>query len=494
MNVAFVLPHWTSVFGGFSLIAGRVSAFPPLNLAMLAALAESRGHTALVIDAEIERLTVEETIERLRDFRPDLVGFTATTPLSQTTSEWALRIKQELGVRTAIGGFHVTLFGEQAFPPHFDFGFLGEADRSFPEFLACEGDDSLYPRIPGLLYRRRGEVVSTGMAEPTRDLDALPLPARHLLKTTLYRVGSLRGEHNYTTIMASRGCPFACIFCSNRISGTTVRRRSVARVVAEITSAVESFGVGHFSFVDDVLTLDRAFIMSFARAVLASGLTITFEGSTRADLVDDELLGLLKQAGLIRLSFGLETTDPEIRSIIKKGVPLESYAVANRIANRHGIETINSVMLGLPGDTRETMAATIRYLRNSRDLKHATLSIAIPYPGTELYEMARRGEHGLKLLSNDFSRYQRYGSAVMAVNGISPEELLRLQKIGLLKIYAVPWRLLSSLRRVGFRALLVPGIMAVLAYLRQSAARWGGALLNRPRHQRPRSVRRGRIH
>jgi radical SAM superfamily enzyme YgiQ (UPF0313 family) len=161
-------------------------------------------------------------------------------------------------------------------------------------------------------------------------------------------------------------------------------------------------------------------------------------------------------------------------------VPLESYTTANRIANKYGIETINSVMLGLPGDTRETMAATIRYLRNTRELKHSTLSIAMPYPGTELYEMARRGEHGLKLLSDDFSRYQRYGSAVMEVNGISPGELLRLQKIGLLKIYAVPWRLASSLRRVGLRALIVPGIQAVLAFLRESATSWGRFLLRRP--------------
>lgn len=480
MKVAFVMPHWTSVFGGFSLVAGRVSAFPPLNLAMLAAQVESLGHTALVIDAEIERLTVEETIRRLRDFHPDIVGFTATTPLFQTTSDWALRIKESLGVQTAIGGFHVTLFQEKAFPPHFDFGFLGEADRSFPEFLESFGDCSRYPQITGLMFRSRGEVVSTGMAEPTRDLDALPLPARHLLKTDLYRVGSLRGEHNYTTIMASRGCPFSCVFCTNRISGTTVRRRSVAHVLDEIKSVVESFGVRHFSFVDDVLTLDRTAIMSLARGILASGLTITFEGSTRANLVDDELLGLLKQAGLIRLSFGLETTDAAIRTIIRKEVPLESYAAANRIANKYGIETINSVMLGLPGDTRATMANTIRYLRNSRELKHSTLSIAIPYPGTELYEMARRGEHGLKLLSDDFSRYQRYGSAVMEVNGISPDELLRLQKIGLLKIYAVPWRLVSSLRRVGLRALIVPGVQAVFAYLQERALGWGSFLLRRP--------------
>jgi radical SAM superfamily enzyme YgiQ (UPF0313 family) len=145
------------------------------------------------------------------------------------------------------------------------------------------------------MFRSRGEVISTGMAEPTRDLDTLPLPARHRLKTKLYRVGSLRGEHNYTTIMASRGCPFSCVFCTNRVSGTKVRRRSVARVLEEIKSVVESFGVRHFSFVDDADARSDLHHEP-ARAILASGLAITFEGSTRANLVDDEL-GLPKQAG-----------------------------------------------------------------------------------------------------------------------------------------------------------------------------------------------------
>lgn len=471
LKFAFVMPHWTTVFGGYSRVAGRASSFPPLNLAMLAALVESRGHRALIVDAEIERLDVGQTVARLKAFEPDFVGFTATTPIFPMTAEWARQVRSQLDATIGLGGFHVTLFGEDAFPEPFDVAFLGEADSSFVRFIDRFGDTAAYARIPGMMFREDGRVVSTGVAEPSPELDALPPPARHLLKTDLYRVGSLRGTLPYTSIMASRGCPFHCVFCTNRIGGTRVRRRSAAHVVAEIASVVRDHGVRHFYFVDDVLTLHRGYVLELCEAIVREAPGITFEGSTRANLVDDALMAAMRRAGLIRLSFGLESADEGIRDLIRKEVPLEAYAEACRIASRHGVETITSAMLGLPGDTRETIARTIRFLRNTRELKHSTLSIAMPYPGTELHRMALGGEHGLELLTEDYSRYQRYGSAVMAVNGISPEELLRLQKVGLLKIYLVPWRLVPVLRRMGIRSLLVPFGDALVASAQEAAWR-----------------------
>lgn len=471
LHIAFIMPQWTSVFGGFSKIAKKASSFPPLNLAMLAAVAEQAGHKAMIIDAEIEGLDITETIQRLREFKPDIVAFTATTPIFHISSDWAYQIKTALQVTTMIGGFHITLFGEEVFTEHFDFAFLGEADVSLQQFLTQFNSSKIYSDIKGIIYRKDGTVNSTGVAEPAADLDALPIPARHLLKMDLYHVGTLKGLLNYTSIMASRGCPFKCVFCTNRIGGIKVRKRSIQNVIDEIKGVVASSGIRHFYFVDDVLTLNRAYTIDFCNAIIESKLPISFEGSTRANLIDDELMAIMKKAGLIRLSFGFETADEEIRTIIKKEVPLESYTIANRIANKYEIETINSVMLGLPGDTRERINKTIKYLRSAKDLKHASFSIAMPYPGTELYEMAVRGEHGLKLLTQDFSQYQRYGSAVLEVNGITPQEMLRLQKIGLFKIYSVPWRLFPVLRRMGIWALLKPALLAVYALVQEQFSR-----------------------
>lgn len=169
----------------------------------------------------------------------------------------------------------------------------------------------------------------------------------------------------------------------------------------------------------------------------------------------------LKQCGLIRISFGLETTAPKVRKIIKKEVPLESYIKANKLNKKYGIETINSVMLGLPGETLESINNTVDFLCKARDIEHTTYGVAMPYPGTEMYKMALKGEHGLKLVNNDFSAYQRYGSAVMEVNGIKPEEIIALQKRGLIKIYSCWWRIRPMLKRHGLISLISPALNAI---------------------------------
>ena len=171
-----------------------------------------------------------------------------------------------------------------------------------------------------------------------------------------------------------------------------------------------------------------------------AGLNITFEGATRANLVDDDLIKHLSSAGLIRLSFGLETTDPDMRTTMQKKVPLEAYSVANKLCEKYGVEALNSMMIGLPGETRETIRATLKWLRNAREVKQANFAIAVPYPGTEFHDMAVHGTHGVDLMSKDFSEYRRYGSAVTTVGKLTPEDLVELQNEGFVSIYSAPWR------------------------------------------------------
>jgi len=130
-------------------------------------------------------------------------------------------------------------------------------------------------------------------------------------------------------------------------------------------------------------------------------------------------------------------------------VLLESYATAYRLTNKYGIETLDSVMLGLPGETRETIKKTLSYLRHARGIHQASYSIAIPYPGTELYEMAKKGEHGLRLMTEDFSEFRRYGSAVMSVGDLSPDDLIKLQNDAFVSIYLAPWRIRPMLKKMG---------------------------------------------
>ncbi len=465
MRLSLVFPAWTEVFGSMSRVAKGASTFPPLNLAYLAAIAEKNGHVVQLIDGEAEGLTSSEIIDRIKEFSPDLIGLTATTPMFHIAAELARKLKKHLDIPIVVGGPHVTFFREEIFYECFDYFVIGQCENTFELFLNKIADKGDLKTIPGLLLRENNINIFTGANQQITALDDVPFPARHLLKLDLYRIGTLNGKKQYTSIMASRGCPFKCVFCSTSIYGKRVRRRSIENVVAEIKQVMNDFGIDHFYFLDDTLTLDREYILGFCDEVEKQKLQFTWEGGTRANLVDAELIARMARCGFMRINFGLESADLEVRKIIKKEVPLESYIIANELTNEAGIETMNSVMLGLPGDTYESIERTISFVRNARALKHATFGIAIPYPGSEMYEMAIRGEHGLKLETQDFSKYQRYNSAVMTVNGMPPDELIRLQKKGLMKIYLVPWRIIPVVKRFGIYALIKPFFVALLGFV-----------------------------
>lgn len=463
MRVALIFPSWTGEYGIFSHFAKKASVWPPLNLAYLAAIAEKNGHEVRVIDGEVEGLSLKKTLDEVAVFDPDIIGITATTPFYHLAVELARELKAaNKSIPIIIGGHHITVLKERGFADPFDYAFIGEAEVSWPIFLKrLEGKEDISD-VKGILFRDGGTIASTGTQDKVDNIDSIPFPARHLLKMDRYIIGTMRGKKNFTTIMTTRGCPFKCVFCSTDVFGSKVRKRGVRSVIDEIKGVIRDYNIRHFIFLDDTLTLDRKYMLEICDAIDRERLSITFEGSTRANLVDDELISRMAKAGMIRLSFGLETVDPEIRRIIKKEVPLESYTVANRITNKYKIETLNSVMLGLPGETRQTVGKTLAFLKSAREIHQANFSIATPYPGTELYEMAKKGEHGLRLITEDFSKYRRYGSAVMAVNDLSPDDLIELQNDGFVSIYSAPWRIIPMIKKSG----LIGGVLTMSRILR----------------------------
>lgn len=451
MNVLLLYPTWTGAYGLFGHFARRNSTWPPLNLALLGAIAEQHGHTVTILDGEAERMSLEDMVKAAVAHKPDVIGFTATSPFFHLSKAVAEGIKQVAPhIPIAVGGPHITIMKEKALLPAFDYAFIGEAEESWSQFLnACQQGRPVSD-VAGLIYRRDGQAVSTGPAADINDLNPLPIPARHLLKMSLYKLGTLRGRLPFTSIQTMRGCPWKCIFCaSEALKTTSMRVRSPRRVVDEMKAVVSTFGTRHFYIVDDVMTLWKEHILEICDLIDEEKLNITFEGSTRANLVEEEVIARLARSGLIRLSFGLETVDPEMRKTMKKQVPLDHYTRANRICNEQGVEAMNSVMIGLPGETRDTVRATLTFLGNAREVKQANFAIAVPYPGTEFHEMATKGENHVQLMTDDFSEYRRYGSAVTTVGELTPHDLIELQNEGFVSIYSAPWRWVPMLQKHG---------------------------------------------
>jgi anaerobic magnesium-protoporphyrin IX monomethyl ester cyclase len=451
MKVLLLYPTWTGAYGLFGHFARRNSTWPPLNLALLGAIAERHDHTVRIMDGEAERMSLEDMVKAAVAYKPDVIGFTATSPFFHLSKAVAEGIKQVAPhIPIAVGGPHMTIMKEKALLPAFDYAFLGEAEESWPQFLNAMEQGKPVSDVAGILYRCNGEVVSSGAAADITDLNRLPMPARHLLNMPLYKLGTLRGRLPFTSIQTMRGCPWKCIFCaSEALKTTSMRVRSPRNVVDEMKAVVSTFGTRHFYIVDDVMTLWKEHILEICDLIDQEKLDITFEGSTRANLVEDEVIARLVRSGLIRLSFGLETVDPEMRKTMKKQVPLDHYTRANRICNEYGVEAMNSVMIGLPGETRETVHATLNFLGKAREVKQANFAIAVPYPGTEFHEMAVKGENHVQLMTDDFSEYRRYGSAVTTVGELTPHDLIELQNEGFVSIYSAPWRWVPMLQKHG---------------------------------------------
>ncbi len=445
MKILFLYPLWTGEYKGISGYFSKRSGgtYIPYNLAILAAIAENEGHEAIIIDAELEKFSLKDTVPLVEEFNPDLIALTGMTPFFNVISEAARLFKDKnIKAKICIGGPHVSIMEEKVLAEEFDYAFVGEGEESWKKFLNVLDADGTLSDVPGLIYRDESNSINKNDRTNTnKNLDIYPRPAYHLLKMGEYRLGTLKGRLPFSSIQLVRGCPWKCIFCaSDKLETTRILKRSVSTIVDEIEGLVNTYGIRHFMIIDDVLTLVRKRTVEFCQQLIDRNLNITFEGSTRANLLDEELVALMKKAGLIRLSFGLETVDEDMRKTMNKKVPLDAYREANALLNKYKIEALNSIMIGLPGETEENVWKTLSFLKGAKEVKQANFAIAVPYPGTVFHDMASSGKDGIELLTEDFTEYKRYGHAVTNVGALTSQDLLRLQNEGFVSIYSKYWR------------------------------------------------------
>lgn len=432
MKILLINPSFTGIYGNFAPAAKVGVLWPPMGLAYLASNIKG-GHEAKILDLEIN----PNLNKVLKEFNPDIVGITFTTPLYNQAIKLFSYIKGfNKDIWTLAGGPHPTTLPDSVISnPNIDTVLVGEGEIAINKFLKKP--------TKGVLKR-----------EPfIQNLDSIEFPARELLENRKYLWGvPKKGIMPMTSFMTSRGCPFMCTFCSQHIMfGRKMRYRSINNVVEEIKLIKNKFKINHLSMLDDTLGLDKERTYKLCNEIVNENLNITFEGYTRVNVITEELLKKLKKAGLNRLSFGVESGDQEILNNIKKGTNLEQIRKAYKIAERVGIETRMSIIFGLPGETENTIKKTIKFMKSLK-CNQAYINIGTPFPGTEYYEQAKKGYGGLKLLTNDWKEYRRWGNAVINVNDLDAKDLIRWQRKALLKFYLRPKQICYNLKRAGAKA------------------------------------------
>ncbi len=375
---------------------------PPLGLAYLAAALEAAGVEVRVLDLVVTPYSEALLAELLEEFRPGLVGLTAVTMNVDAALAVVADVKRLApGVFTLMGGPHVTFSAAETLSacPALDAVAIGEGEQTIVEISRALAAGAGLESVKGLAWRAGDGIRFTPERDFIRDLDSLPMPARRLLPLGRYR--ALGMPISMTT---SRGCPHQCIFCvGRRMVGARVRGHSPGRVVDEL-AYLATLSFHQVNLADDLFTADPRRCTAVCEEILRRGLRIQWTSFARVDTVSVELLEKMKAAGCTAVSFGIESGNAGILKAIKKRITLEQVVAAVEMCSQAGVTPCASFILGLPGETPETLRETVAFGKRLEDkgLVYG-FHILAPFPGTEVRERSR--SLGLRILTDDWSRY-----------------------------------------------------------------------------------------
>jgi radical SAM superfamily enzyme YgiQ (UPF0313 family) len=369
-----------------------VNIIPSLGLAYLAAVLEKNGYEVKIIDCSLG-ISHKNLIELLIKENPRLIGITGTTVAFCSMRRVAEDAKRVLNnVITVVGGAHVTAMPEETMKtPYFDIGVIGEGEITFLELLErIKKAGGLFEleNLDGIVYRQNGQIRRNKARAFIDDLDALPLPARHLLPTlNVYRPTPASYRNlPLGVLITSRGCPSRCTFCDRGVFGNRYRERSAKNVVAEIEELVNKFGAREIRFFDDTFTFNRQRVLDICVLLKDKGIRIPWTCLTKVHNVDEDLLEEMKDAGCWQVLYGLESGDDRMLKLLKKGNTVADNERAVRLAHKVGLSVRADFIAGTPGETLESLKRTLD-LAIRLKVDYAHFNKFIPFPGTELYSM-----------------------------------------------------------------------------------------------------------
>ncbi len=447
---------------------------PHLGLAYLAAVSLQRGDEVRVYDADVEEQPLREFVA---EFRPDLVGVTANTPQVKQAWRTAAAIQEVADTPIVLGGPHVSVESEDLDfeslrQPAVNLVVRGEGEETWIEICdrleAWKRDQEdhstqrlfdpglgLWGEVSGISYRTSdGRVHRNPQRPPITDLDTLPWPAYDLFKMERYTslqpaTDRVEGARSFS-VMTSRGCPYRCTFCSQSIMPVKWRARSPENVVAEWRHLVHDRGAQEIGVLDDSANIRMQRLERISDLLIAEQLNHVpwiFVNGIRANLATVDLLAKMKAAGLKRTAFGVETGDPDMLVSIDKRIDHDTIRQAFKNAKEAGVETIGFFIIGLPGDTRESMQRTIDFAIELDPLI-ANFSMMTPYPGTKVYEIIR--QQG-RLLIEDWEDYVFFEQKARYEMGEMTAELVEeMYRRAYRQFYLRPKPILRRLGSKGF--------------------------------------------
>lgn len=435
----------------------------PLGIMCVASAIRADGFEDVhIIDMKAERWTPEECARRLVELQPDVVGLSAMTYEAGCLHEVARLVKRDLPRAAVVaGGPHASVADEDVMQDEaVDFCVRGEGEHTFIELVrGLHTLRSDWHDCKGLTWRNLdGEVVREPDRPAPDDLDALPMPAWDLIDHEKYhdmpRGGLIYAHKEFATMFSSRACPWRCTYCHNSY-GKKFRARSAEAVLAEIDYLVENHGVKELVFMDDIFNLLPERAEAIARGLIERdyGLKLTFPNGFRGDILSEELVLLLKKAGMYRCMVAVESASPRIQKVMKKRLKIDKVKHIVDFIARQGVLVHGAFMLGFPSETEEEMEATIDWAASS-SFHTAAFFRVIPFKGTELFDEVERA--GFDLPSS-WEAYEPYHTDIN-LSEVDEGRITKLRNRAYRAFYFRPRRLWEIFK-------LIPNKRAMLPYL-----------------------------
>lgn len=394
-KILFIHPQGENWIPGRQNISRVVNIMPPLGLLSLAAWLEKHGHLTHVHDCYAFPGHDDKIFRYLQERRPDFICFSTTTSSFLDGIRLANKANEILpSAKRVFGGVHMSALQDRLLHefPIIDFGVVGEGEQTLRELIESNGH-GLHD-IRGLIHRQQGSVIFNGYRSNLIDMDTLPFPAYEKLHgfPDSYRlpIFSYPKAPN-TTIITSRGCPYTCSYCDRSVFRQTYRYNSPEYMLNYLLYLQQRFKIRHVNIYDDTFTLHRQRVIDFCNLKIESGLKMTFNCAARTEQLDTEMLIKLKQANCWMISLGIETGDPELlqrhrsyHASNRMTKPLENIRETVSLIKKNGIRVKGLFMLGLPGETEESIKKSMEYVF-SLPLDDFNLSKLTPFPGAPMY-------------------------------------------------------------------------------------------------------------
>ena len=405
----------------------------PLSLAHIAAVLEGDGHKVEIIDLNvISRL--QEIVDQLKGKNFDLIGFASTTPIINSCYN-TIRIMKNVypDATIVLGGWHASALPVRTLEECKDIDFIvkGEGEETISELARALSTHEDLSTIKGIIYRTKEGIIIENEDRPLiKDLDALPFPSRHLLplkkykKIGFYTVGGYyKKDLGISSIFTSRGCANRCSFCADHvIYKETCRFRSPENVLAEIKEMVHKYDIRIILILDANFMLSPKRVRRICELILKEKIKIIWACLARVDSVTAGLLRLMKKAGCIRISYGVESGSPRMLKLMNKQVRIKQIKKAIALTKKVGINVYVFFVYGMPGETVEDMRCSRQLLMEVRP-DFVTQSVVIPYPGTDVYE---------EVVENNLLKEQNWDKFSFFFNNIlnlpNAKEIFRYQK------------------------------------------------------------------